>query len=143
MSVLKITLILAVIAMETSGKLPTFRKIACSGGNQDFDLCITVDYHDIVTPNDMIVANVLPQAPTVYKGRLKSNGHKAVVILKDSTNDQDTVIIRNVCIFKIIFYNKYDSVIFFPAIRFLLNLIILRTVPHLCLNLRVRAKVTA
>ena len=118
MSVLRITLILAVVAMETSGKLPTFRKIACSGGNQDFDLCITVDYQDIVTPNDLIVANALPQAPTVYKGRLKSNGHKAVVILKDSTNDQDTVIIRNVCIFKIIFYNKYDSVIFFRPLDF-------------------------
>ena len=37
------------------------------------------------------MAKKMPKAPTVLKGRLKSNGKKAVIILRDDYNVEETV----------------------------------------------------
>ena len=87
----KSTLILVAISVVVNGKTPIFKTITCPDSDTAVDLCISVDYDDILASHDLILSNALPQAPTVFKGRLSSNGNKVVVILKDSTNNQDTV----------------------------------------------------
>ena len=45
----------------------------------------------VLTKNDVISAKESPRAKTVLKGRLESNGKKAVIIRADEDNSEDTV----------------------------------------------------
>ena len=53
------------------------------------DLCVKITYGD--GTNDFISAKESPRAKSVLKGRLRSNGRKAVIIRADKDNDEDTV----------------------------------------------------
>ena len=56
-----------------------------------YDLCVAIHFDDPEKSQDIIMAKKMPKAPTVLKGRLKSNGKKAVIILRDDYNVEETV----------------------------------------------------
>ena len=53
------------------------------------DLCVKITYAD--GTHDYISAKESIRAKSVLKGRLRSNGQKAVIIRTDKDNDEDTV----------------------------------------------------
>ena len=76
---------------DASEALPAF-EILSKGTNvcdTDADLCIKVTFVD--NSKDYISAKASPRARTVLKGRLQSNGRKAVIIRSDKDNGEDTV----------------------------------------------------
>ena len=58
------------------------------------DLCVKITYGDGTF--DYISAKESPRTKSVLKGRLRSNGRKAVIIRADKDNDEDTVNITRV-----------------------------------------------
>ena len=52
-------------------------------------MCIDVEFSDKTT--DLIMAMASPHASTVLKGLTRNEKRKAVIILKDESNEEDTV----------------------------------------------------
>jgi len=75
--------------------LPSFEIISKDTGACDTnaDLCIKVSYFD--DSNDVISAKESPRANTVLRGRLESNGKKAVIIRADEDNSEDTIVFNS------------------------------------------------
>ena len=76
---------------EENVGLPTFEKVDCPKSVGKYDLCVAIHFDDPEKSQDIIMAKKMPKAPTVLKGRLKSNGKKAVIILRDDYNVEETV----------------------------------------------------
>ena len=76
------------------GLLPSFELLAPDSCGTGADICIKVTYFD--GSDDLISANVSPRSKFVLKGRLSSNGNKAVIVRSDEDNPEDTVCSFNI-----------------------------------------------
>ena len=71
------------------GLLPSFELLTPDFCGTGADICIKVTYFD--GSDDLISANESPRSKFVLKGRLSSNGNKAVIVRSDEDNPEDTV----------------------------------------------------
>ena len=71
------------------GLLPSFELLTPDFCGTEADICIKVTYSD--NSDDLIAANESPRSKFVLKGRLSSNGNKAVIVRSDEDNPEDTV----------------------------------------------------
>ena len=88
------------MVLEDVGGLPAFRKIDCPLKESEFDVCVAVHFDDAENTQDLIMVNAELETPTVLKGTLKSNGRKAVIILRDDYNEEETVGIKIIVVLK-------------------------------------------
>ena len=71
------------------GLLPSFELLTPDFCGAGADICIKVTYFD--GSDDLISANESTRSNFVLKGRLSSNGNKAVIVRSDEDNPEDTV----------------------------------------------------
>ena len=76
---------------DVGGSLPLFEIVGRDNENCDTEayICLQVTYSD--NSGDFISASRSERSETVLKGKLASNGKKAVVIRSDEDNPEDTV----------------------------------------------------